>query len=220
MLNIIDEFTHECLAIRIDRKLKSIDVIDVLSDLFVLRGVPEHIRSDNGPEFVAKALQEWITAVGAKTAYIAPGSPWENGFIESFNARLRDELLDGEIFYSLNEAKIVIESWRRHYNAVRPHGSLGYKPPAPEVFVPALAARRLPTPTSYPPALHRGRQCTNIRSGPVSGGRSLRGRQLYLPKDHGGVLHGSCKGQIFHCEMTESFHRLPKGPPFRPSPDL
>ena len=141
MLNIIDEFTHECLAIRIDRKLKSIDVIDVLSDLFVLRGVPEHIRSDNGPEFVAKTVQEWITAVGARTAYITPGSPWENGFIESFNARLRDELLDGEIFYSLAEAKIVIESWRRHYNAVRPHGSLGYKPPAPEVFVPALTAR-------------------------------------------------------------------------------
>ena len=144
MLNIIDEFTHECLAIRIDRKLKSIDVIDVLSDLFILHGVPEHIRSDNGSEFVAKAVQEWITAVGAKTAYIAPGSPWENGFIESFNARLRDELLDGEIFYSLNEARIVIESWRRHYNAVRPHASLGYKPPAPEVFVPGLAARAAP----------------------------------------------------------------------------
>ncbi len=141
MLNVIDEFTHECLAIRIARKLKSIHVIDLLSDLFILRGVPEHIRSDNGPEFVAKAVQEWITAVGAKTAYITPGSPWENGFIESFNARLRDELLDGEIFYSLAEAKIVIESWRRHYNAVRPHGSLGYKPPAPEVFVPPLAAR-------------------------------------------------------------------------------
>ena len=101
MLNVIDEFTHECLAIRIDRKLKAIDVIDVLSDLFILRGVPGHIRSDNGPEFVAKAVQEWIAAVGAKTAYIAPGSPWENGYIESFNARLRDELLDGEIFYTL-----------------------------------------------------------------------------------------------------------------------
>ena len=141
MLNIIDELTHECLAIRIDRKLRSIDVIDGLSDLFILRGVPEHIRSDNGPEFVAKAVQEWITAVGAKTAYITPGSPWENGFIESFNARLRDELLDGEIFYALSEARIVIESWRRHYNTLRPHGSLGYKPPAPEVFVPAIAAR-------------------------------------------------------------------------------
>ena len=154
MLNIIDEFTHECLAIRIDRKLKAIDVIDVLSDLFILRGVPEHVRSDNGPEFVAKAVQEWISAVGAKTAYIAPGSPWENGFIESFNARLRDELLDGEIFYTLAEAKIIVESWRRHFNTLRPHGSLGYKPPAPEVFVPAMTARATaqPGPTT-PPAL-------------------------------------------------------------------
>jgi putative transposase len=116
MLNVIDEFTHECLAIRVARKLKAIDVIDVLSDLFILRGVPGHIRSDNGPEFIAKAVQEWISAVGAKTAYIAPGSPWENGYVESFNARLRDELLDGEIFYTLREAQIVIESWRRHYN--------------------------------------------------------------------------------------------------------
>jgi putative transposase len=146
MLNVIDEFTHECLAIRVSRKLKAVDVIDVLSDLFILRGVPGHIRSDNGAEFVAKAVQEWIAAVGAKTAYIAPGSPWENGFIESFNARLRDELLDGEIFYSLKEATIVIESWRRHYNTLRPHGSLGYKAPAPEVFVPAMAARAAPQP--------------------------------------------------------------------------
>jgi putative transposase len=143
MLNVIDEFT--CLAIRVARKLKATDVIDILSDLFILRGVPGHIRSDNGPELVAKVVQEWVTAVGAKTAYIAPGSPWENGFIESFNARLRDELLDGEIFYSLREAQVVIESWRRHYNAVRPHASLGYRAPAPEVFVPALAAR-IPAP--------------------------------------------------------------------------
>ena len=113
--------------------------LDVLSDLFILRGVPGHIRSDNGPEFIAKAVQQWITAVGAKTAYIAPGSPWENGYVESFNARLRDELLNGEIFYTLREAQIIVESWRRHYNAVRPHASLGYRPPAPEVFVPALA---------------------------------------------------------------------------------
>jgi putative transposase len=140
MLNVVDEFTHEYLAIRVARKLKAIDVIDVLSDLFILRGVPGHIRSDNGPEFVAKAVQEWITAVGAKTAYITPGSPWENGFIESFNARLRDELLDGEIFYTLREAQTVIESWRRHYNTIRPHESLSYKLPAPEVFVPAFAA--------------------------------------------------------------------------------
>ena len=139
MLNIIDEFTHECLAIWVARQLKATDVIDVLSDLFILRGVPGHIRSDNGPEFVAKSVQAWIAAVGAKTAYIAPGSPWENGYIESFNARLRDELLDGEIFYSLREAQIIIESWRRHYNTVRPHASLGYRPPAPEVFLPAFA---------------------------------------------------------------------------------
>ncbi|NKE75350.1 IS3 family transposase [Ochrobactrum sp. MC-1LL] len=153
MLNVIDEFTHEALATRIDRKLNSTDVIDVLSDLFILRGVPEHIRSDNGPEFIATAVQDWITAVGAKTAYIAPGSPWENGYIESFNARLRDELLDGEIFYTLKEARIIVESWRRHYNTVRPHGSLGYKPPAPEVFIPAFARAALQPQPAMPPAL-------------------------------------------------------------------
>ena len=151
MLNIVDEFTHECLAIRIDRKLNSTAVIDVLSDLFILRGVPEYVRSDNGPEFVAKAVQEWIKAVGAKTAYITPGSPWENGFIERFNARLRDELLDGEIFYSLKEARVVIESWRPYYNTERPHGSLGYKPPAPEVFIPAFAAPAAAQPQPAPP---------------------------------------------------------------------
>ena len=152
MLNVIDEFTRECLAIRIDRKLNGADIIDVLSDLFILRGVPGHIRSDNGPEFLAKAVQDWIAAVGASTAYIAPGSPWENGYVESFNARLRDELLDGEIFYTLKEAQIVIESWRRHYNAVRPHASLGYRPPAPEVFVPALAAWPSARPQTAPTA--------------------------------------------------------------------
>jgi transposase InsO family protein len=154
MLNVIDEFTHECLAIRVSRKLKAPDVIDVLSGLFIVRGVPEHIRSDNGAEFTAKAVQDWMTAVGAKTAYIAPGSPWENGFIESFNARLRDELLDGEIFYSLKEAQVIIESWRRHYNTLRPHGSLGYKPPAPEAFVPAMVMRAAQQPRpAAPPAL-------------------------------------------------------------------
>ena len=147
MLNVLDEFTHECLAIRVARRLKAIDVIDVLSDLFILRGIPAHIRSDNGPEFVAKAVQDWIAAVGARTAYIERGSPWENGYVESFNARLRDELLNGEIFYTLREAQIVIESWRRHYNTIRPHASIGYKPPAPEVFVPAFAA--------WPAALRR-----------------------------------------------------------------
>ena len=148
MLNIIDEFTRECLAIRIDRKLNSTDVIDVLSDLFILRGVPGHVRSDNGPEFIAKAVREWIAAVGAKTAFIEPGSPWENGYCESFNSKLRDELLNGEIFYSLAEAKVLIEAWRRHYNTVRPHSSLGYRPPVPETASPP------PYPVSGSASLH------------------------------------------------------------------
>ena len=134
MLTVIDEFTRECLAIRIDRKLNSTAVIDVLTDLFILRGVPGHVRSDNGPEFIATAVRSWIDAVGAKTAFIEPGSPWENGYCESFNSKLRDELLNGEIFYSLAEARVVIEAWRVHYNTVRPHSSLGYRPPAPKAI--------------------------------------------------------------------------------------
>ncbi len=141
------EFTHECLAIRVGRKLGATDVTDVLSDPFILRGTPAHIRSDNGPEFVAKAVQGWIAAVGAKTAHIAPGSPRENGYVGSFNARLRDELPNGEIFYPLREAEVVIESWRRHHNTIRPHASLGFRPPAPEVMLPAFAA--------WPAALRR-----------------------------------------------------------------
>ena len=135
MLNVIDEFTREGIAIRVSRKLKAFDVIDVLSDLFILRGIPGHIRSDNGPEFIARQVREWIAAVGAKTAYIMPGSSWENGYIENFNSKLRDELLDGEIFYTLQEAKVVIENWRQHDNTVRPHSSLGYRPPAPEAVL-------------------------------------------------------------------------------------
>jgi transposase InsO family protein len=135
MLNVVDEFTRECLVIRVARKLKSTDVIDVLTDLFILRGSPSHIRSDNGPEFIAKAVRQWIAAVGSEAAFIEPGSPWENGYCESFNSKLRDELLNGEIFYSLAEARVVIESWRQHYNTVRPHSSLGYKPPAPSAKI-------------------------------------------------------------------------------------
>lgn len=134
-LNIIDEFTKEALMIRVARKLNSTDVVDALTDLFILRGPPAFIRSDNGPEFVAQKVRGWIAAVGAKTAFIEPGSPWENGYCESFNARFRDELLNGEIFYSLREAQIIIEQWRRHYNTVRPHSALGYRPPAPESIV-------------------------------------------------------------------------------------
>ncbi|WP_108861535.1 IS3 family transposase [Ruegeria sp. Alg231-54] len=135
-LNILDEHSRECLAIRVKRKLNSVDVIDALTDLFILRGAPRFIRSDNGPEFIAQAVRDWITAVGAQTAYIEPGSPWENGYCESFNGRFRDELLNGEIFYSLREAQILIEQWRRHYNTKRPRSALGYRSPAPETIIP------------------------------------------------------------------------------------
>lgn len=135
-LNIIDEYTREALMIRVDRKLNSTDVLDALTDLFILRGSPEYIRSDNGPEFIAQKVRDWIAAVGAKTAYIEPGSPWENGYCESFNARFRDEMLNGELFYTLREAQILIEQWRIHYNTVRPHSALGYRLPAPESIVP------------------------------------------------------------------------------------
>ena len=135
MLNVIDEFTRECLAIRVSRKLKAHDVIDLLSDLFSLRRVPGHIRFDNGPEFIAKAVRDWIAAVGSKTAYIEQGSPWENGYCKSVNARLRDALLNGEVFYILKEASVVIERWQTHYNSIRPYSSLIYQSPAPEVLI-------------------------------------------------------------------------------------
>ena len=146
MLTLIDEHTRECLAIDVARSLKSEDVLERLSDLLVRRGVPKYIRSDNGPEFTAKKVREWLTKVGVKTLFIEPGSPWENGYCESFNGRLRDELLAREQFDTLLEAKVLIERWRRHYNTVRPHGSLGYRPPAPEAtqplhFVPATPPR-------------------------------------------------------------------------------
>ncbi len=137
-LNVVDEFTREALAIRVGRQLKATDVIDVLADLFIARGTPVHIRSDNGPEFAAIAVKGWIMGVGAKTAYIEPGSPWENGYVESFNGKFRDELLSCEIFNTLAEAKVLIEQWRVHYNTARPHSSLGYRPPAPEVIVSML----------------------------------------------------------------------------------
>ena len=136
MLTLIDEHTRECLAIDVARKLKSQDVLERLSDLFIRRGVPQHIRSDNGPEFTAKKVREWLGRVGVKTLFIEPGSPWENGYCESFNGRLRDELLAREQFDTLLEAKVLIERWRRLYNTVRPHGSLGYRPPAPEATRP------------------------------------------------------------------------------------
>ncbi len=134
MLNVIDEYTRECLAIRIDRKFTSNDVVEALTELFVTRGTPAHIRSDNGPEFIAEAVRTWLQRLGVDPLFIEPGSPWENGYIESFNGKLRDELLNGEIFDTITEAKVVTERWRNYYNKIRPHSSLGYKPPAPETF--------------------------------------------------------------------------------------
>jgi len=136
MLNILDEFTKECLDITVERRITSHQVIERLAHLFVTKGIPEHLRSDNGPEFTAKAVRKWLTDLGVKTLFIEPGSPWENGYVESFNSRLRDELLDREIFTTLLEAKVLIENWRKTYNTLRPHSSLGYKPPAPEAFMP------------------------------------------------------------------------------------
>jgi transposase InsO family protein len=153
MLCVVDEFTRECLAIRVGRKLGAVDVIDTLADLFIARGTPVHIRSDNGGEFTADAVRGWISGVGAKTAYIEPGSPWENGYVESFNGRLRDELLNAETFNTLAEAKVLIEQWRVHYNTARPHSSLGYRPPAPEVMpgiMPIPPGRPGPTGSAQP----------------------------------------------------------------------
>ena len=139
MLTVIDEFTRECLAIPVARRLRFDDVLACLADLFIERGPPDHIRSDNGSEFTAQAVREWLPRLGVKTLYIEPGSPWEDGYNESFNGKLRDELLNGEIFYSLHEAKVLIEQWRRHYNTIRPHSALGYRPPAPQTIVPKRA---------------------------------------------------------------------------------
>jgi len=132
MLTIVDEYSRECLDIVVERKLNSLDVIDAVADLMSQRGVPAHIRSDNGPELCSRRVRHWLRRVGVNTLFIEPGSPWENGYNESFNGKLRDELLDRELFYTLKEAQILIEQWRWEYNTIRPHSSLGYRPPAPE----------------------------------------------------------------------------------------
>jgi transposase InsO family protein len=136
LLDVIDEYTRECLAIDVARKLTADDVLERLGDLFIRRGVPGHIRSDNGPEFAAKAVRDWLGRLGVKALFIEPGSPWENGYVESFNGRVRDELLNPELLDTLLEARVLIERWRRGYNAVRPHSALGYRPPAPEAVLP------------------------------------------------------------------------------------
>jgi len=130
-MTLVDEYSREALAIRVERRLGSMQVIETLADVMILKGVPEFIRSDNGPEMTAKEVKRWLQGVAAKTLFIEPGSPWENGDCESFNGKLRDEFLDGEIFYSLREAKVLTERWRRTYDQIRPHSSLNYRPPAP-----------------------------------------------------------------------------------------
>jgi putative transposase len=142
ILTIIDEYSRECLALRVERRLNSHDVLMTLAKLFIERGTPDHIRSDNGTEMTAKALRSWLQRLGVKTLFIEPGSPWENGYNESFNGKLRDELLNREIFYTLWEAKVLVERWRKEYNRVRPHSSLGYRPPAPEAMEPPLYEAR------------------------------------------------------------------------------
>ena len=138
IFTVMDEFTRESLAIRVSRTLTIHDVIEQLADLFIVRGVPEHIRSDNGPGFTAKTLRQWLQSLEVKPLFIEPGSPRENGYIESFNGKLRYELLNGEIFITLKEAQVLIENWRQEYNQIRPHASLEHRPPAPESFRPVL----------------------------------------------------------------------------------
>lgn len=138
LMTLIDEFTRECLAIRVARRINGLGVLETMAKVMTVRGVPEHIRSDNGAEMTSRVVREWLAKVGAQTLYIEPGSPWENGYCESFNSKLRDELLNGEIFCSLKEAQILIEQWRTHYNTLRPHSALGYRPPVPQTVQPNI----------------------------------------------------------------------------------
>jgi putative transposase len=146
LLTVLDEFTRESPAIEVGRSIRAKDVISVLQYLFMVRGVPKFIRSDNGPEFIADAIKKWLEDKGVETLYIEPGSPWENGYVESFNGKFRDEVLNREVFYSVKEAKVIVENWRLEYNNHRPHSSLGYMSPA------AFAASCIPSasPTAQP----------------------------------------------------------------------
>jgi transposase InsO family protein len=146
LLTLIGEYSRECLAIRVARRLRSQEVIETLAEVMVVRGIPEYLRSDNGPEFVARELRHWLAKLGTGTLYIEPGSPWENGYCESFNGKLRDECLNGEIFYSLKEAQIVIEQWRVEYNTRRPHSALGYRPPVPAAYSPLVPTNQASQP--------------------------------------------------------------------------
>jgi putative transposase len=145
MLTVIDEYSRECLAIVVERRIKSDDVLFCLTELFLKHGAPDYIRSDNGSEFTAQAVRQWLDRLEIQTLYIEPGSPWENGYNESFNGKLRDEVLNTEIFYTIKEAKVIIEKWRQEYNTFRPHSTLGYFPPAPEAVLPPVDALLLTT---------------------------------------------------------------------------
>jgi putative transposase len=178
MLTVIDELTRECLAIEVERHLNSQDVLAVLGRLFISRGVPDHIRSDNGGEFATKAVRNWLAEMGVKALFKEPGSPWENGYNESFNGKLRDECLDTELFYTLREAQIIIERWRCEYNTIRPHSSLGYRPPAPETILPANPACAIWKLQPDRPSVGTRLYCY-IRSGCALGGWSPAGRAPY-----------------------------------------
>lgn len=137
ILNVIDEHTREAVGSLVKRRINSFDVLEYLAKLFLMKGQPKFIRSDNGPEFIAHKLRDWLHSLEVKTLYIEPGSPWENGYCESFNGRMRDEFLNGEMFYSLKEAQVLIEKWRKEYNTIRPHSSLGYRSPVPMAILPS-----------------------------------------------------------------------------------
>jgi len=154
ILTVVDEYTRECEAIVVRRRIQAIDVQEVLGELFLLRGCPTHIRSDNGPEFIARSLRQWFAQLDIAPLFIELGSPWENGYIKSFNGKFRDELLNGELFYTLREAHVVIERWRQVYNRVRPQSALDYQPPVPETIVPQQVCM------------------TNRTDGLITGGRS------------------------------------------------
>ena len=172
MLTVIDEFTRRCMAVVVERRLNSDNVLHCLTELFVKHGPPDHIRSDNGSEFTAHAVRDWLGRIGVKTLYIEPGSPWENGYNESFNSKLRYEILNTEIFSTLKEAKVLIERWRHHYNTIRPHSSLGYRPPAPETILPTL--RGQPTLLmGYGWPINLTRPNSNLSAGPLIGGRPI-----------------------------------------------
>jgi transposase InsO family protein len=181
MLTVIDEFTRRCLAIPVARQLKSDDVLACLTELFTLHGPPEHIRSDNGSEFTANAFRQWLGRIDVKTLFITPGSPWENGYNESFNGKLRDELLNREIFYTLAEAKVLVEQWRSHYTTVRPHSSLGYRPPAPETILPRPVTSIYATLRSSQQGDQNGPKPL-IEGGPLKSGWSSNARTLWLSR--------------------------------------